>query len=81
MRVHASWLTRLVTLLAAFTVAVSGMGASPQLAEATGVDHNLCEHDSSRVEIPADFVLDACFDGIELVLVNRTELQEVDALE
>jgi Fibronectin type III domain. len=50
-------------------VAVATLAAP---AVAKGPDRTLCREDTSRVTIPADFTLDACFDGSVLTLKNRT---------
>jgi hypothetical protein len=44
-------------------------------ASAAGVDRGLCDFAADdRAAIPSDFVVDACWDGANLVLQNRTSL-------
>lgn len=62
-------------ILAVAATAVAVMVADATLAVpavAGGPDRTLCREDTSRVTIPSDFTLDACFDGSVLTLKNRT---------
>ena len=61
-----------VSLILLQSLWIGGIGSLAS-ASAQGVDLGLCDHDPARVAIPSDLVIDACFDGGELVLVNRTE--------
>lgn len=59
------------TLAVIALMAVSLGPAAP--VSASGIDGSLCASNSSRVEIPSDFPLRACFDGKTLFVVNDTE--------
>jgi hypothetical protein len=43
-------------------------------AQSSGPNNGLCHPQSDRLSIRKDFILDACFDGRNLYLVNNTEL-------
>jgi hypothetical protein len=58
-------LTPTVAALAVFALAGVARG---------GVDPGLCHAVASRASIPANFAVDACFDGATLTLRNSTEL-------
>ncbi|MCY7288464.1 MAG: hypothetical protein LH624_09510 [Cryobacterium sp.] len=60
---------RTVIVLLLACMAVHG----PVAPAAAGEDAGLCSPDRSRVEIPGDFPLEACFDGSTLTLFNGTQ--------
>jgi hypothetical protein len=63
-----------MSVLATVAMAAALMIFKSPFAAATGVDRTLCAHQDSRVHIPADFALDACFDGAQLHIMNRSDV-------
>lgn len=61
-----------LTLLLIATVVGGSAGAT--VANAQGPDPVSCRPNDRRVTVPADFALDACFDGTNLVILNRTTI-------
>ena len=53
-------------------MALSIVGVPAIAAGAEGPDTTLCRSDEARVSIPGDLVVNACFDGTRLVLMNPT---------
>ena len=62
-----------IALVLAVTLLVISVPSSEPLS-AGGLAPGLCNHDATRVEIPGDFALEACFDGETLHLRNDTNL-------
>lgn len=73
MRLSLTGLIRRCRGLAVATAAMMIVGTVlAPAAFAGGPDGTLCHQETSRVKIPANFTMNACFDGHTLVLRNRT---------
>src|SRR5579863_3500930 len=64
--------SRWLSAAAAATAIALAAAAFAPAARAGGPDTTLCHMDTSRVKIPSNFTVDACFDGTILTLRNRT---------
>jgi hypothetical protein len=60
-------------LIAAAITALT-LALVPAAASASGLNTGLCQSTPSRVSIPSNFAVDACFDGSHLVIENTTSL-------
>jgi hypothetical protein len=64
--------SRWLSVAAVTTALALAAAAFAPAAHAGGPDTTLCHMNASRVKIPSNFTVDACFDGTILTLRNRT---------